>query len=195
VRQSACLAEWLSERSRNGGVDEIPLPVTTGRLWLCGKHFVGPSPEWALERTGASTLVCLNERSELDDRYPDYVHWLQANASMRAIWFPIPDLHAPTVRAAVPLLDELRKRLDVGDGILLHCGAGIGRAGTIAAALLITLGMPRDAATQTVADHRPGAGPEAGAQADLLVALARKNADECLTIARSTPATTEVHRC
>ncbi len=176
-------------------MDEIPLPVATGRLWLCGKHFVGPDPERALERTGASTLVCLNERSELDDRYPDYVRWLQANAPMRAIWFPVPDLHAPTVRAAAPLLDELRKRLHVGDGVLLHCGAGIGRAGTIAAALLITLGMPLDAATKMVADHRPGAGPEAGAQADLLAAVARKNADERPTITRSTPGTTEDHRC
>lgn len=195
MRQSACLAEWLSERSRNGGVDEIPLPIATGRLWLCGKHFVGPDPERALERTGASTLVCLNERSELDDRYPDYVNWLLSNAPKRAIWFPIPDLHAPTVRAAAPLLDELRKRLDVGDSVLLHCGAGIGRAGTIAVALLVTLGMPLDAATQTVADHRPGAGPEAGVQADLLVALARRNADECLTTSRSTPGTTNDHRC
>ena len=35
--------DWVKERSRNGGADEVPLPAgaTAGRLWLCGKHFVG----------------------------------------------------------------------------------------------------------------------------------------------------------
>ena len=57
--------------------------------------------------------------------------------------------------------------------MLLHCGAGIGRAGTIAIAVLLAMGEPLDGAARTVADHRPMAGPEAGAQTDLLTALAR----------------------
>ena len=61
------MTEWLSERSRNGGIDEVPV-VTSGQLWLCGKHFVGPDPEGTLARTGASVIVCLNERHELDAR-------------------------------------------------------------------------------------------------------------------------------
>ena len=54
----------------------------------------------------------------------------------------------------------------------MHCGAGIGRAGTMAAALLIRMGCDEAAARATVARARPMAGPEAGAQADLLAALA-----------------------
>ena len=60
------------ERSRTGGIDEVPVPGP-GRVWLCGKHFIGPDPEVALERTGAAVVVCLNERGELEDRYPEYV--------------------------------------------------------------------------------------------------------------------------
>ena len=67
---------WPSERSRNGGVDEVPLPKGPGRLWLCGKHFIGPDVEAALHRVGATTVVCLNERDELAGRYDDYVRWL-----------------------------------------------------------------------------------------------------------------------
>jgi protein-tyrosine phosphatase len=162
------------DRSRHGGVDEVPLPAGGGRLWLCGKHYVGPDPEAALAGVGATTVVCLNERRELADRYPDYVEWLERNRPSRAVWHPIPDLHAPSLEEAGVLHDELRRRVDGGEGLLLHCGAGIGRAGTIAAALLVTMGIPTSQAIATVAAHRPMAGPEAGAQADLLAALARR---------------------
>jgi protein-tyrosine phosphatase len=162
---------WLDERSRNGGVDEVPLPIPGGRLWLCGKHFVGPDPEQALARTGAAAIVCLNEAAELRGRYPDYVAWLTANAPDRAIWFPVPDLHAPTVEAVRPLLDEIGRRLAADEGVLLHCGAGVGRAGTIAAAVLMTLAVPRPDALGLVAASRPTAGPQAGVQTDLLEAL------------------------
>ena len=166
------MSGWPGERSKNGGVDEVPLPLGPGRLFLCGKHFIGPDPEAAVGRVGATAVVCLNEAKELTARYPEYVEWLRANSPARAVWFPIPDFHAPDVESATALLGELHARLARGDVLLLHCGAGIGRAGTMAAALLITLGVPMQDALATVAAHRPMAGPEAGVQADLLAALA-----------------------
>jgi protein-tyrosine phosphatase len=172
---------WLSERSRNGGVDEIPLPGgggdgggDAGRLWLCGKHFIGPDPDAALGRVGAAAAVCLCEAAELADRYPGYVDWLRANRPARALWHPIPDLHAPDLADAVDLLDQLAARMASGQTLLMHCGAGIGRAGTMAAALLITMGVPQAEAVAVVRVSRPMAGPEVGAQADLLVALAAR---------------------
>jgi hypothetical protein len=65
--------------NHDGGIHEIPLPDLPGRLWLCGKHVVGPDPGGLLDRTGADTIVCLTERHELFDRYPHYVHWLAAD--------------------------------------------------------------------------------------------------------------------
>jgi protein-tyrosine phosphatase len=163
---------WPGERARNGGADEIPLAGVAGRLWLCGKHFVGPDPEHALRTTGASTVVCLTETTELLERYPHYVAWLHANQPSRAVWFPIPDLHAPDLDTARPLLDDLVERLRSGEGLLVHCGAGIGRAGTVAVAILMATGTPLAAAMTVVAAHRAMAGPEAGAQRALLDALA-----------------------
>ena len=162
---------WTSERSRNGGVDEVLLPDGRGRLWLCGKHFIGPDVESALQRLGATTVVCLNERYELAERYDDYVRWLETSDADRAVWFPIPDLHAPDIDAVLPFLDDLRARLANGDGLLMHCGAGFGRAGTMAAALLVTMGVSADDAMERIASHRPSAGPEAGVQRQLLTAL------------------------
>ena len=163
---------WLDERGRNGGADEIPLPSGPGRLVVCGKHFVGPDVEDALARTATTVVVCLNEEHELADRYAGYVEWLRTNTPGRALWHPIPDLHAPAVEDARALVAELRARLASGAGVLLHCGAGIGRAGTFAAAVLVDLGVALDDALATVRTARPMAGPEAGAQHDLLATLA-----------------------
>lgn len=160
---------WRSERSRNGGLDRIPVDGVTGALWLCGKHLIGPDPEAAIDRAGADVVLCLNEAHELEDRYPAYVRWLRADE--RAWWVPVPDLHAPDLDDAVALVDGVLAHLDAGRTVLAHCGAGIGRAGTLAAAVLVAKGAtPREAVTH-VAAHRPLAGPEAGAQQDLLEAL------------------------
>jgi polar amino acid transport system substrate-binding protein len=57
-----------------GGIHEIPLgpPITTaspsGRLWLCGKHHIGPDPEAVLVSTGAEHVVCLVHPEELAGR-------------------------------------------------------------------------------------------------------------------------------
>lgn len=166
------LDTWREARSRHGGVDEIPLGAGPGRLWLCGKHFVGPDADAALASVGASTVVCLSERAELADRYPAYVVWLGTNAPARAVWHPIADLHAPPRPAAESLLAELDRRLHAGEGLLVHCGAGVGRAGTIAIGLLLRRGGSLRDASAIVAAHRPMAGPEAGAQVHLLAELA-----------------------
>jgi hypothetical protein len=164
---------FLTDRHRHGGIDEIPLPDgATGRLWLCGKHFVGPDAEAALAHTGAAAIVCLNEGYELFDRYPDYVEWLRTNKGGKAIWSPWPDMHAPPLDDFVAFLDDLKARMASGDGLVIHCGAGMGRAGTTATALLMDLGVPLIDAMHEVRTARPGAGPQTGEQDALLHAYA-----------------------
>ena len=167
-------AGWPRGRSRDGGVDRIPLPTDNGALWLCGKHAIGPDPEGLLGRVGATTVVCLTERHELLDRYPDYVTWLDRHRGDRAVWFPIPDLHAATLDSVVPLIDHLHERIGRGEHLIVHCAAGIGRAGTMATCLLVAAGFELDEALRTVAEHRPMAGPEVGAQRVLVEAFAAR---------------------
>ena len=161
---------WPHGRARDGGVDEIPLPAVPGRLWLCGKHAIGPDAEALVALVGATSVVCLTERHELADRYPDYVAWLDRERGGRAVWQPIHDLHAPGVEEVAPLVDDVVARLRGGEGVVVHCGAGIGRAGTLAVCVLVSLGHDVDDALAVVAAHRPMAGPEVGAQRDLVQA-------------------------
>jgi protein-tyrosine phosphatase len=60
----------------------------------------------------------------------------------------------------------------------MHCGAGIGRAGTVATCVLLAMGVGREDALRNVAEHRPLAGPEAGAQHEIVVHLAAELAGD-----------------
>lgn len=160
----------MSERQRHGGVDEIPLPDgVAGRLWLCGKRAIADG-QFADTDTPWSTVVCLCQRHELVDRYPDYVAWM-GEPGDHSIWWPIPDLGAMTLSATVTFVDGLAGRLRAGERLLVHCAAGIGRAGTTAVCVLIRLGVTADEARRVVAEARPGAGPEAGSQLALVHAM------------------------
>ncbi len=156
-------------RSLDGGLDPVPVDGR-GTLWLCGKHVVGPDPEAALVRAGnARLIVCLNQRHEIADRYPGYVDWLQADDD-RGLWFPIPDLHAPDVDEILPVVERVVAALP--DGVVIHCGAGIGRAPTLAICALLRVGRSLEEALAEVAERRPMAGPETGAQRALVEAFA-----------------------
>ena len=153
----------------DGGIHEIPLPTLAGRLWLCGKHFIGPDPERALTSVNADHVVCLVHERELRDRYDGYISWLQLTD--RATWYPIHDLSSPPLAEILPIYQGVVDRLSRGESVVVHCAAGIGRAGTLAVAVCQLTGMPLNEALAHVRKHRPGAGPEVGSQLDAVVAL------------------------
>lgn len=166
------MGTWPNRRQRDGGVDRVPLPIgVTGGLWLCGKQAIGPHHEELIAEVDADVVVCLTERHEIADRYPAYTAWLD-DETTPSCWFPTHDLGVAPVGPTAALADEVAGLLSAGATVLVHCAAGRGRSGTFAVCVLLRFGVPLEAALSTVADARPGAGPEAGAQHDLVRLLA-----------------------
>lgn len=114
----------------------------------------------AISEWGATTLVTLIEGHEIDALQ---VRGLEAECQHHGIdWLhlPIPDVSTPTVEfeaAWASVGEGLRSRLRNGFNVLVHCKGGLGRAGTIAARLLVELGADPEQAIQNVREARPGA--------------------------------------
>lgn len=99
--------------------------------------------------------------------------WI-GQAGMSYAEAPISDYSAPDsafLRAWPVLKNDLLRRLEAGEKVFLHCRAGLGRSGTITAALLISGGMTPDDAIQAVRAVRPGA-IETSGQVEWLRSLA-----------------------
>ncbi|PIE34730.1 MAG: hypothetical protein CSA55_00300 [Ilumatobacter coccineus] len=150
-------------------IDHIPTP--SGKLYLTAVRDVAHDPVAALASVGATTMVCLAERGELESRHPAYLEWIRAQGTDRAIWFPIQNYGARDADYVAPVVSRIVDRL--AGGVIMHCYYGQGRAGTMAAAVLMAMGLDQAEAVRTVAAHRFGAGPASGRQWDLLEALAR----------------------
>jgi ADP-ribosyl-[dinitrogen reductase] hydrolase len=111
----------------------------------------------AIRSWGAEIVVTLVEGHEL--RLLDVVALPQAVArhGMESIHLPIRDVSVPDAgfeeqwqAAGVKLRRVLRR----GGSVLVHCRGGLGRAGMIAARLLVELGMTPEAAIRAVRDSR-----------------------------------------
>ena len=78
------------------------------------------------------------------------------------LWFhlPIVDVSTPDKyfeQAWDTTGETLRSLLQNGANVLVHCRGGLGRAGTVAARLLIEVGMGPETAIAKVRKVRPGA--------------------------------------
>ena len=114
----------------------------------------------AIRAWGANILVSLMEREEMREYG---VHEIPARARKRGIQhlhLPIPDMYVPehefelAWRHAGPALHQELQR---GGKVVLHCYAGLGRTGTIAARMLVESGLTPEEAIRQVRAARPGA--------------------------------------
>jgi atypical dual specificity phosphatase len=76
---------------------------------------------------------------------------------------PIPDFEAPTLEEANACFEFLKSHLDEGKPVLVHCGAGIGRTGTLLSFFLVRQGEDLEEAIL-----RSGGEPESREQRDFL---------------------------
>lgn len=101
-----------------------------------------------VETAELAALKVSNLGAEVQRRHMDWLH------------LPIRDVSVPDAAFEADwtaVAPGLRARLRDGADILVHCKGGLGRAGTIAARLLVELGVPADEAIARVRAVRPGA--------------------------------------
>ena len=109
---------------------------------------------------GATSLVSLVERHELSAFGVSNLGEAAEEAGLEWHHLPIKDVHIPDERFERRWTysgQVLRRRLQSGERIVLHCRGGLGRTGTIAARLAIELGETPETALRRVRAARKGA--------------------------------------
>ncbi|RMF88298.1 MAG: hypothetical protein D6739_00300 [Nitrospirae bacterium] len=106
---------------------------------------------------GVTTLVCLMEDHELAacaiERLPEAAR----ERGIDLLRLPIPDGGVPEdPEATRALVAEIVRRARAGGRVVIHCRGGLGRSGTIAGAVLRSLGW---GAEETLAALRAARGP------------------------------------
>lgn len=112
----------------------------------------------ALAREGTSVIAPLIEPSEFELLGMDGYHEQADAHGLSVVPCPIVDLRVPTDLAAFGLfIDTLMDALLDGRSVVVHCRGGLGRAGLVAACLLVQAGMEAGEATALVRATRKGA--------------------------------------
>jgi protein-tyrosine phosphatase len=150
--RSADWISWLRHRRFAGAIGLARMPG----LWL--RSLTGDLA--AIRASGASSLVSLTPAGEL--LWAGFGDFGAAVARAGLVWYhlPIRDFGVPDAafedawRLAGP---RLCRELEGGERLVLHCYAGLGRAGLVAARLLIEFGEPPERAIDLVRAARPGA--------------------------------------
>jgi ADP-ribosyl-[dinitrogen reductase] hydrolase len=114
----------------------------------------------AIKRWGASTVITLIEPHEIKALKVEGIGADTAKRGMEWLHMPITDVSIPDHRfQAAWKLDGARLIAAVrgGERVLVHCKGGLGRAGTVAALMLVELGMEPERAIREVRKARRGA--------------------------------------
>ena len=114
----------------------------------------------AIKAWGAKAVLSLIEDHEFDMLSVSGLGNAVKARGMEWHHFPIRDVDVPTPEAMERwrhLSSILHRALENGDRILVHCRGGLGRAGTVAALLLIERGCSATNAMASIRAARPGA--------------------------------------
>jgi protein-tyrosine phosphatase len=117
------------------------------------------------KRAGLDVIVSLLETEEAVQLDLDREKDLAESNGLRFISFPIPDRGVPeSTQDALRLLADIRKALNKGDNVAVHCRQGVGRSGMIAAGTLVASGSEPEKAIEIVSTARRQVVPETAPQ-------------------------------
>ena len=154
-------------------IDTIDIPGVEGKLGLSacpGVRTRAPSLRKRAQRRadrdldqlyrwGADGVVTLTEEHELRRLHLEHLPELIEMAGLWWSYLPIRDMRTPNDRFELKWQREgkrIRTCLRNGERIFLHCFAGLGRTGMVAARILIELGSDPELAIDLVRRTHPG---------------------------------------
>jgi atypical dual specificity phosphatase len=125
-----------------------------GFSWIDKPHLAATarpsSPEdlaW-LRAQGIEVLVSLTEERPRRD-------WVE-QANLLVFHEPMEDMEAPTQDQLDRCVSAIERATEQNMGVAVHCGAGLGRTGTVLAAYLVAKGQSASSAIAKVRRLRPG---------------------------------------
>ena len=147
-------------------LNNIPLnPLTNGQLWI--SHYPGKTGKkdkliqaeidlLELKKKKVDIVVSLLEKKELETLRVSKLFELIKKNMFIHYYFPIEDKSVPKNKAQLHrLLENLCNEIHKNKKILLHCNAGLGRSGLIAALICKKLGVS-ESPISYIRKHRPG---------------------------------------
>lgn len=113
---------------------------------------------------GIDTVVSLLEKLEMPGLTEAEAD-LCAEFGLEFLAFPIRDKTVPpSLERFAELARDVAEKVERGRAVAIHCRAGIGRSTTLAACVLICLGVNPEVALDMIADARGAEVPETEAQ-------------------------------
>ena len=147
-------------------LSNVPLkPLTKGQLWI--SHYPGKIGMedkiiqaeidlLELKKKNIDTVVSLLEKKELKPLNVSTLFEVIKKHKFTHYYFPIKDKSVPKKNVELNrLLNDLSFKIRHNKKILLHCNAGLGRSGLIAALLCKKLGISENPISY-IRKHRPG---------------------------------------
>jgi protein-tyrosine phosphatase len=122
-----------------------------------------------LKKCKVDVLISLLEKTEVQEPGLQNEDLVCQENRVKFKSFPIPDRGIPSSSADVDrLILELKRQIDQGNSIVIHCRMGIGRSSIIAGALMLTFDRNVDHILQTISKARQLQIPDTMEQVDWL---------------------------
>ncbi len=151
---------------------QVQLPSNTrGRLYLLsmpGRNEALREAFNQIRLLSIDRIICLAPLNDIRRTLPSYADAIESgNLPCACRLYPIEDFGVPKDLEPLGVFTkDTAKLLNDSKRLLMHCGAGIGRTGTVACCILLALGVSEGDAVATV--RQAGSRPENAAQTDLV---------------------------
>jgi protein-tyrosine phosphatase len=141
--------DWV-DPLQTGTSGQLGMTLCPGRRQVSnsGKFERDLTPDMeGLKAAGVDVLVCTIEHHEFAEQKIEAYFDEAQRLGIEVLWFPIPDHGAPSDMAhARSIVSEIVTLLRYGKKVVIHCRAGIGRTGCMAACVMVRLGyLPKEA--------------------------------------------------